>query len=66
MLKYSDDDVIDDELRELNLQMAVQQYMMQQDPQNENAPLPFQQTQATSQELQKRMTDTYQMGKTPG
>ena len=52
-LKYSDDDVTDEELRELNLQMAVQQYMMQQDAQNETTPLPFQQTQATSQELQK-------------
>ena len=43
----------DEELRVLNLQMAVQEYMMQQDAQNETTPLPFQQTQVTSQELQK-------------
>ena len=43
-LKYSDDDVTDEELRELNLQMAAQQYMIKQDTQNETTPLPFQQT----------------------
>ena len=50
-LKYSDDDITDEELRELDLQMAAQQYMMQQDSQNETTPLPFQQAQITSQEL---------------
>ena len=53
MLKYSDDDATDEELKELHLQMAAQQYMMQQDAQNETTPLPFQQTQVTSQELRK-------------
>ena len=50
-LKYSDDDVTDEELKELNLQMTAQQYMMQQDAQKETTLPPFQQTQATSQEL---------------
>ena len=44
MSKYSDDDVTDEELKELYLQTAAQQYMMQQDAQNETTPLPFQQT----------------------
>ena len=41
-LKYSDNDATDEELRELNLQTAAQQYMMQQDTQNKTTPLPFQ------------------------
>ena len=41
-LKYSDDDITDKELRELNLQTAAQQYMMQSDAQQKTTPLPFQ------------------------
>ena len=51
MLKYSDDDATDEELKELHLQTAAWQYMMQQDAQNETTPLPLQQNQVTLQEL---------------
>ena len=52
-LKYPDDGATDEELKELHLQTAAQQYIMQQDAQNETTPLPFQQTQVTSQKLSK-------------
>ena len=65
-LKYPDVDATDEELRELNLQMAAQQYMMEQDAKNETTPLPFQQTEVTSQELGKEMIATCQMTRTPG
>ena len=49
-LKYSDEDeVTDEEMRELNLQAATHQYMMQQDAQNSTTPIPFQDRQAPSQ-----------------
>ena len=49
-LKYSDEDeVTDKEMRELNLQAAAHQYMMQQDAQNSTTPIPFQDPQAPSQ-----------------
>ena len=49
-LKYSDEDeVTDEEMRELNLQAATHQYMMQQDAQNSTTPVPFQDPQAPSQ-----------------
>ena len=41
MLKYSDDEVTDEKIKELNLQTAAQQYMMQQDAQNKITPLHF-------------------------
>ena len=41
-LKYSDDEITDEELRELNLQTAGQQYMMQSDAQEKTTTLPFQ------------------------
>ena len=49
-LKYSDEDeVTDEEMRELNLQAATCQYMMQQDAQSSTTPIPFQDPQAPSQ-----------------
>ena len=49
-LKYSDEDeVTDEEMRELNLQAATHQYVMQQDAQNSTTPIPFQDPQAQSQ-----------------
>ena len=49
-LKYSDEDeVVDEEVRELNLQAATHQYMMQQDAQNSTTLIPFQDPQAPSQ-----------------
>ena len=49
MLKYSDDEVTDEEMRKLNLQTAAQQYMMQQDAQNKITPLHFQQSPKSQQ-----------------
>ena len=49
-LKYSDEDeVTDEEIRELNLQAVAHQYMMQQDAQSSTTPIPFQDPQAPSQ-----------------
>ena len=49
-LKYSDEDeVTDEEMRELNLQAATCQYIMKQDAQNSSTPIPFQNHQAPSQ-----------------
>ena len=49
-LKYSDEDeVTDEEMRELNLQAATHQYMMQQDAHNFTTLIPFQDPQAPSQ-----------------
>ena len=44
-LKYSDDEVTDKEMRQLNLQAAAHQHMMEQDSQQPTTPLPFQQPQ---------------------
>ena len=46
MLKYSDDEITDEELRELNLQTAAQQYMMESDAQQKTTPIPFQTNQS--------------------
>ena len=49
-LKYSDEDeVTDEEMRELNLQAATHQYMIQEDAQSSTTPIPFQDPQAPSQ-----------------
>ena len=42
-LKYSDNEVTDEERRQLNLQAAAHQHMMEQDAQQPTTPLPFQQ-----------------------
>ena len=44
-LKYSDDEVTDEEMRQLNLQAAAHQHMMEQDAQQPTTPLLFQQPQ---------------------
>ena len=44
-LKYSDDEVTDKEMRQLNLQAAAYQHMMEQDAQQPTTPLLFQQPQ---------------------
>ena len=49
MLKYSDDEVTDEEMREFNLQTTAQQYMMQQDAQNKITLLHFQQSPKSQQ-----------------
>ena len=41
-LKYSDDEVTDEEMRQLNLQAAAHQHMIEQDAQQPTTPLPFQ------------------------
>ena len=58
MLNYPDDEVTDEEMRELNLQTAGQQYMIQQDAQNKITPLPFQQS-PKSQQMPVSMNDCY-------
>ena len=44
-LKYSDDEVTDEEMRQLDLQAAAHQHMMEQDAQQPTTPLLFQQPQ---------------------
>ena len=44
-LKYLDDEITDEEMRQLNLQAAAHQHMMEQDAQQPTTPLPFQQPQ---------------------
>ena len=44
MLKYSDDEITDEEMRELNLQTTACQYMMELDAQHQTTPIPFQKT----------------------
>ena len=44
-LKYLDDEVTDEEMRQLNLQAVAHQHMMEQDVQQPTTPLPFQQPQ---------------------
>ena len=41
-LKTSDDEVSDEEMRELNLQTAAHQYMMESDAQHQTTPTSFQ------------------------
>ena len=44
-LKCLDDEVTDEEMRQLNLQAPAHQHMMEQDAQQPTTPLPFQQPQ---------------------
>ena len=43
-LKYSDDEITDEELRGINLQTAACQYMMESDAQQKTTHIPFQKT----------------------
>ena len=43
-LKYSDDEITDEELRGINLQTAAHQYMMESDAQQKTTPILFQKT----------------------
>ena len=43
-LKYSDDEITDEELRGINLQTATHQYMMEFDAQQKTTLVPFQKT----------------------
>ena len=43
-LKYSDDEITDEELRGINLQTAAHQYMMELDAQQKTTPILFQKT----------------------
>ena len=45
-LKYSNDEITDEELRELNLQTATQKYMMESDAQQKTTPILFQTNQS--------------------
>ena len=50
-LKYSNDEITDEELRELNLQTAGQQYMIASDAQQKTTPIPFQKTPSPSRQV---------------
>ena len=41
-LKYSDNEITDEEMRELSLQTAVHEYMMESDAQHQTTPISFQ------------------------
>ena len=43
-LKYSNDEIMDEELRGINLQTADHQYMMESDAQQQTTPILFQKT----------------------
>ena len=43
-LKYSDDEITDEELKGINLQTAACQYIMESDAQQKTTPIPFQKT----------------------
>ena len=43
-LKYSNDEITDEELRGINLQTTAHQYMMESDAQQKTTPIPFQKT----------------------
>ena len=43
-LKYSNDEITDEELRGINLQTAAHQYMMESDAQQKTTPILFQET----------------------
>ena len=51
MLKYSDDEVTDEEMRELNLQTTAHQYMMKSDAQHQTTPISFQKPPSTSRAM---------------
>ena len=57
-LQYSDDEFTDKEMRQLNLQAAAHQRMMEQDAQQPTTPLPFQQPQDPVQTQAKRNLGT--------
>ena len=42
MLKYSDDEIMDEEMRELSLQTTAHQHMMESDVQHQTTPISFQ------------------------
>ena len=49
-LKYCDDEITDEKLRELNLQTAAQQYMLEPDAQQKTTFIPFQKKQSPCQD----------------
>ena len=50
-LKYSDDEVTDEEIRELNLQTTAHQYMMESDAQYQTTPTSFQKPPSPSRAM---------------
>ena len=63
-LKYSDDEVTDEEIRELNLQTTAHQYMMESDAQHQTTPNLFQKPPLL-QEPCHLVNATFQMVKIP-
>ena len=50
-LKYSDNEVTDEEIRELNLQTTAHQYMMESDAQHQTTPISFQKPPSPSRAM---------------
>ena len=59
-LKCSNDEITDEELRELNLQTAAQQYMMESDAQQKTTPILFQKNQSPLRQVS--MNEHYILG----
>ena len=56
-LKYSDDEIADEELREINVQTAAHQYMMQSNAQQKTTPILFE--KISSPPRQVPLSDCY-------
>ena len=63
-LKYSDDEITDEEIRGINIQTAACQYMMESDVQQKTTPIPFQKIPSPQDQCHK-VNATSQMVKTP-
>ena len=63
-LKYSDDEITDEEIRGISLQTAAHQYMMESDAQQKTTPIPFQK-HYLPQDQYHQVNTTSQMVKTP-
>ena len=64
ILKYSDDEITDEEMRELSLQTTAHQYMMEYDAQHQTTPISFQEI-PSPQEQCHPVNATFQMVKIP-
>ena len=63
-LKYSDDEITDEELRGINLWTAAHQYMIESDAQQKTTPIPFWKTPSPLRPV-SQVNATSQMVKTP-
>ena len=63
-LKYSNDEIMDEKLRGINVQTAAHQYMMESDAQQKTTPILFQKTLSPQDKCHQVIT-IFQMVKTP-